>query len=86
MSPIELSWTAKKGYFTVRLIVSVDPPPYGELFGIFFVFFFVSFMIICVLKLLEFPIPPPIAAALRCITRKRQAPSDYHLQEADPSF
>ena len=28
----------KNGYFTVRLTVRVDPPPYGQLFVIFLVY------------------------------------------------
>ena len=55
-------------------------------------------MIICVLKqilhkkksifmqLLESPIPPLTAAALRMIICKRPVPPDHHLQEAGPSF
>ena len=55
-------------------------------------------MIICVLKrilhkkksifiqLLESPIPPHTAAALRMIICKNPAPQEDHLQEAGPSF
>ena len=36
------------------------------------------------MQLLESPIPPLTAAALRMIICKRQVPPDYHLQEAGP--
>ena len=37
------------------------------------------------MQLLESPIPPLTAAALRMIICKRPAPQDDHLQEAGPS-
>ena len=38
----------KKGYFMVRLTISVNPPPYGQLFVNFFVHFLSLIMILCV--------------------------------------
>ena len=74
------------------------PPPLQSAFCDFLlVYFWPYIMIICVLKrilhkkksifmqLLESPIPPLTAAALRMIICKRPAPLDDHLQEAGPS-
>ena len=38
------------------------------------------------MQLLESPIPPLTAAALRMIICKRPVPPDHYLQEAGPSF
>ena len=76
----------------------IQLPLYGRLFVIFIlVFFWPYLMIICFLtrilhkkksismQLLESPIPPLTAAALRMIICKRPVPPDDHLQEASPS-
>ena len=73
----------KSGYFTVRLTVSRAPPLYGQLFVIFFgVFLTLYYDNMCSetnstqeksisTQLLESPIPPLNAAALRMIICKR---------------
>ena len=76
-------------------IVSVDPPPLMvSVLWLLLVYFWPYIMIICVLKrilhkkksifmqLLESPIPPLTAAALRMIICKRLSPPNDHLQEA----
>ena len=69
---------SKNKYFTARLTVSVNPPPYGKLWDFFCVFDSRKWTYRILKRILH-------KKKKWMIICKRLTPSDYHLQEASPS-
>ena len=69
------------GYFTVRLTVSVNPPPLGDFFGVLLTLYYDSETDFTQEKVNFYPTTGiPNSFSYCC------CPPDDHLQEAGPSF